>query len=114
MSEWTPEEMAEGLRSFSGTDARERFYEACAEAIESQSCEGKLKDAVIEAVKKFRNPDWSMLEATQESLREHMCEIKSLREAMTRMRRLAGKGSPIDNIGKFAMKDSASEGLAPE
>ena len=49
MSEWTPEEMAEGLRSFSGTDARERFYEACAEAIESQPRElSLLLEALIE------------------------------------------------------------------
>jgi len=34
MSEWTTEEQAEGLRSFSGTDARERFYEDCAMTIE--------------------------------------------------------------------------------
>ena len=37
MSEWTPEEMVEGLRSFSATDRRERFYEACAETIECLS-----------------------------------------------------------------------------
>ncbi len=49
MSEWTSEEMAEGLRSFSGTDTRERFYDACADRIEHLSSEiSLLREALIE------------------------------------------------------------------
>ena len=33
MDEWNTDEQIEGLRSFSGTDTRERFYESCADSI---------------------------------------------------------------------------------
>ena len=50
MAEWSDESMCEGLRNFSGTDTRERFYEAVAARIEELTTEGtelrKCRDAV--------------------------------------------------------------------
>ena len=61
MSEWTPEEMVEGLRSFSATDRRERFYEACAETIERLSSENELFREALQniCVHTAHNPDAS-------------------------------------------------------
>ena len=54
MSEWSIEEMCEGLRSFSGTDTRERFYEAIAAKLESQSTENReLRDTIVKAYQRL-------------------------------------------------------------
>jgi hypothetical protein len=42
-------------------------------------------DALREALAENER-DWSLLEATQESLREHMAEIQTLREALGKFR----------------------------
>ena len=47
MSEWSRDDLIEGLRSFSGTDTRERFYEACAKEIEKASVEIMEDDNVF-------------------------------------------------------------------
>lgn len=41
-----------------------------------------LRQALAEEQKPAEGRDWSLLEATQESLREHMAEIKRLRELL--------------------------------
>ena len=48
MSEWTIDNMVEGLRSFGGTDARERFYEACASELERQRKIERAANAVVD------------------------------------------------------------------
>lgn len=50
MSEWTTDDMIEGLRSFSGTDTRERFYEACAATIERLARDRKILRTAVEAL----------------------------------------------------------------
>ena len=77
--------------------------------IERLSAENsRLEDELAKHQESEFHPDWSMLEATRDSLREHQSIIHVLRKAMIRMRERAGKGSSIDNIGKFAMKERVS------
>ena len=86
------------------SEARKRITQLEA-ALQSESSEGeRLKAELAKHQESEFHPDWSMLKATRSSLREHQSIIRELREAMTTMRKLAGKGSPIDNVGKFAMK----------
>jgi hypothetical protein len=70
-------------------------------------CEAKCKDtppAAQPAVQQGR--DWSLLEATQESLREHMAEIKRLK---------AAQPAPVQEpYGYWWIPDGSVSGLKPE
>ena len=58
MSEWTAKELAAALNELSGTDTREKFYEACAKKLKALDLENRqLKMALTSATEYVRTHD---------------------------------------------------------
>ena len=78
--------------------ALEALEYGCNDLLQGRNAAESLRQAIEQAERNEFNPDWNLLEATQEALREYVAEIQRLRGLLKQAQPQQAEQEPFETI----------------